>query len=110
MNSGRLNCRCSLYGKRQSETELGDLTYRYDEIGKLWAEIIPTNGKTEGYTDGSEWQEISHKVRIRRGQYKITNDMYLLFNNLKLEIKYPIDDYKKRNYIYLYCKLVLEEN
>lgn len=107
----RLHNRISIYGKTESQTEFGEVTYKYEKLKTVWAEILPVqaNNKEEIVTGEAIRSRTTHKITIRKGAIKnITPDMYFMFNEQKYEIMYFMPHYQKNDIVEIYCELIIE--
>ena len=105
----RLNNRIALYTKVQVINELGEKDYQYQQIKTIYAEILPQSGNEKTGQGNTLFSEISHKIIIRANAVKqLSNDMYIVFDSKRYDVKYFQPNYKYHNYIELYCKLVVE--
>lgn len=105
----RLNNRIDLYSKMQTVNELGEKDYQYQCIKTVYAEILPQSGSEKTGQGNTLFSEISHKFVIRANAVKqLSNDMYIVFDGKKYDIKYFQPNYKYHSSIELYCKLVVE--
>lgn len=107
----RLRNRISIYGKTEIQTEFGEVTYKYEKIKSVWAEILPIQaGNAEEKVKGEAVRSrTTHKITIRKGAIKnITPDMFFMFNEQKYEIMYFMPHYQKNDIVEIYCKLIIE--
>ncbi len=98
-----------MFSRIESKTEFGELTYKYEKVQTVWAEITPTSGR-ENTLDGNSIQaSITHKVTVRTGAIKKPrNDMYFEYKGQRYEVMYFMPYYRKNDLIEFYCKLIIE--
>ena len=109
MNPGLLNCRIDVYGKSEGKNEFNEITYDYNKICSVWAEIKPLTGRETRIEGNSTGADITHKFIVRMGAIKKPrNDMCFSYRGQCYEVMYFIPHYKKRNLIEFYCKLNIE--
>lgn len=105
----RLRHRIDVYAKTESKTEFGELTYSYNKISTVWAEILPTSGRENNRNGGTVYESITHKITVRNGAVENPrNDMYFTFKNQKYKVMYYMPHYRRNDLIEFYCKLILE--
>jgi len=104
----RLRRRADVYVKSESRTEFGELTYDYEKISSVWAEIKPISAK-ENVVDGNSIQTAAdYKIVVRNGAIKEPrNDMYFIFKGQKYEVKY-FCPFNYKCVVEFYCKLIIE--
>lgn len=98
-----------MFSRTESKTEFGELTYKYEKVQTVWAEIIPISGR-ENTLDGNSIQaSITHKVTVRMGAIKQPrNDMYFEYKGQRYEVMYFMPQYRRNDLIEFYCKLIIE--
>ncbi|WP_066452674.1 phage head closure protein [Anaerotruncus rubiinfantis] len=107
--ASRLNCRVDLYGKKEAKNNLEEKTYDYVKIKTLWAEVRPVSGSQYPISGGMLYAEITHKITIRaESATELTNDMYFLFRGQRYDVKYFMPNYRQRDRVEIYCRLVVE--
>lgn len=107
--SSRLNCRVRLWGRTSVVNDLGESDFAYKPLRDVWAEVLPTGGSEQGGQGGTVFAEVTHKVTVRAGALpELTNDMYLTFRGQRYDVKYAIPNYKLRDRIEIYCRLVVD--
>lgn len=105
----RLRNRVELYAKKEGVTEFGELTYSYEYVAGLWAEILPISGKEIREQGQAVSALVTHKITLRQGAIKQPqNDMYFKYNNQKYSIMYFMPHYKGNDLVEFYCKLEIE--
>lgn len=104
-----LNCRVALYGKIERVNALKEKVYDYEKIKALWAEVLPTTGNQQELAGGMMYADITHKITVRtESAPDLTNDMYFLFRGQRYDVKYFMPNYKIRDRVEVYCRLVVE--
>lgn len=105
----RLRHKIAVYAKTESKTEFGELTYAYEKIKSVWAEITPKTGR-ENTLDGNSIQvSVTHKITVRNGSIKEPrNDMYFVLKGQRYEVLYFMPHYRHNDLIEFYCKLIIE--
>lgn len=109
MNCGLLKHRIDVYSKVEGKTEFNELTYDYEKISSVWAEITPTSGKENTIPGDSIQVSVTHKIVTRDGAIKKPrNDMYFVFRGQCYEVMYFMPHYRRKDLIEYYCKLIIE--
>lgn len=104
----RLNKRITVFDKRIVENELGEETFNFIEVKKIWAAIKPTNGSKKERADSS-FSEVNIKIIIRKNSLlNINNSMYFLFKEQRYDIEYFIPVFNNIKFLEIYCRLVIE--
>lgn len=106
--SNDLNCRIDVYEKTKVLNEIGENEYAEGLIASIWANIIPMNGSMKNGQADTESVEISHKFVIRKNVIELKNTMIFVFENQRYEVKHYIPNYKKKDRIEVFCRLVVE--
>ena len=105
----RLNSKVELYQKIKITNELGEKDYQYQKSKMIYAEISPQSGSEKAARGNTIFAEISHKFTIRANAVShLSNDMYFIFKEQRYDIKYFQPNYKYRDRIEVFCKLVVE--
>ncbi len=105
----RLRHKIAVYAKTESKTEFGELTYNYEKISSVWAEIVPKIGKENNISGDSVQVSVTHKITVRNGSIKEPrNDMYFEFKGQRYEVLYFMPHYRRNDLIEFYCKLIIE--
>ena len=108
--SSRLTNRIDVYGKIKIENELGETDYKYEKLKTIWAEIMPESGNVQSGEGKTEYANINYKFVIRSSALsELSNDMYFVFKGQRYDIQYFNPNYKYRNCIEIFCKLVIEK-
>ncbi len=109
MNAGILKNRVEVFEKAQTENEFGQMSYTYNRLGFIWAEILPTRGGIEKMEGETIRTNITHKIIVRRNAIKEPhNEMYFIYRGQKYDVQYFMFHYQKNHTIEFYCKLTIE--
>nr|DAD95065.1 MAG TPA: Putative head tail adaptor [Siphoviridae sp. ctVqj4] len=105
----RLKNRIDVYGRTENENELKEKDYIYAKKASIWAEISPQSGRESTGQGNTIYSEINYKFTIRINSLKtITNDMYFMYRGQRYDIVYFNPNYKYRDSVDVFCKLVVE--
>lgn len=105
----RLRHKIDVFSKVEGKTEFGEVTYDYEKVSSVWAEIVPTAGKENTVKGDSIQVSVTHKITVRNGAIKEPrNDMYFIFKGQKYEVLYFMPHYRRNDLIEFYCKLIIE--
>ena len=105
----RLRHRIGVFSKVEGKTEFGEVTYDYEKVSSVWAEIVSTAGKENTVKGDSIQVSVTHKITVRKGAIKEPrNDMYFIFKGQKYEVLYFMPHYRRNDLIEFYCKLIIE--
>lgn len=109
MNINSLNKRIDVYAKSECENEVGDIEYKYNKQKTIWAAIIPQTGRLQVQQANTILSDVTHKVIVRYEAGKeITQDMYFMFRDKKLDIKYILNPYFKNESLEIFCQELTE--
>ena len=114
VNTGDLRHRIDVYGNVEYENELGETSYKFGKIKRIWANIIPQTGSLQKQATDTILTNVTHKIEVRYAAGKdITKDMQIFFkdkNNVihRYEIKYPINPYFRNETIEIFCQELME--
>lgn len=109
MNCGLLKWRIDVYGKTKGKNEFNEITYDYDKICSVWAEIKPISGRETSIDGNSIGANITHKFIVRMGAIKQPrNDMYFEYKGQRYEVMYFMPNYRRNDLVEFYCKLIIE--
>ncbi len=106
----RLNQRIDVYGKCEHpiQNELGENDFVFEKKKSVWAEIRPQKGAEKELVGNILYSEITHKIVIRsKAISKLSNDMYFDYQGQRYDILYFYPNYKSRDNVEIYCKLVV---
>ena len=105
-----LRCRITIYRRKKVENELEESTYDYQPERTVWAEIVPTSGRTAPLKGETERAEITHRVRLRASSCpSIERGMYFTFRGQRYDVLYGYPIYNRSGWMELYCRLVVED-
>lgn len=94
MNAGKLNKKIEVHGNNVNENELGEVSYRFEMIKSLYAEVIPQTGSLRNTQAETILTNVTHKIIVRYNSGKfITKEMKIVFKNHTFEIKYILNPY-----------------
>ena len=86
-------------------------TFTYQPERTVWAEIVPTSGRTAPLEGAVERAEITHRVRLRISACPvIERGMYFTFRRQRYDVLYGYPIYNRRGWLELYCRLVVEDS
>ncbi len=106
-----LRCRIQLYCLEKSENELGETVPDYKPDRVVWANIVPTSGRSGSLEGDVERMEVTHKVTLRAGSLpEIQNGMRFTFRSQWYEVLYGYPIYNRAGWLELYCRLVVEDH
>lgn len=102
--------RLDVYERQENGVDVSGCTI-YDNIhvGRIWGQIITSGNKENSYDGNFKDYEITHKIRVRRGLYKYSKGMYLVYSDYKYEVVSVQPMYNQPELIELGCKMVVEE-
>ncbi|WP_321833627.1 head-tail adaptor protein [Clostridium butyricum] len=107
--TNRLKNKIDVYGKQKIKNELGEDDYVFLKIKSVWCEIKPQSGMVKTLEGNYEYAEMSYKITIRNNAIpNLDNTMYFVHKNQKYSIKYFQPNFKNKNVIEVFCKLVVE--
>ena len=102
IDCGRFNKRVEILKWVESENEIGETINKLDVFKTIWAEIHPLKGKE--YVEAKMLEaETTYKVTCR--YFKgLTEDMYIRYLDLELQITSICDSDMKHKYYEIMCK------
>ncbi len=104
-----LRTRISIYRTVKKTNELNETTYDAQLDRVVWANIVPTSGRTAPLTGNVEQAEITHKVTVRSTSCPtIDRGMYFMFRGQRYDILYGYPIYNRAGWLELFCRLVVE--
>ena len=65
IQAGDLRCRIQLYELEEVRNVLGERTMEYRPGRKVWAQIVPTSGRSAPQAGEVEPMEVTHRVVVR---------------------------------------------
>ncbi|HBM74713.1 MAG TPA: head-tail adaptor protein [Clostridiaceae bacterium] len=109
MNIAGLKNRIEIWGKSSTTNELGEADYADAKLKTIWAEIIPQTGKLQTQQANTILSNVTHKIICRYGAGKdITQDMWIMYNGHRFDIKYILNPYFKNESLEIFCEEVIE--
>lgn len=112
MNSGSLRNKLDLYGKVESEDELGATKQVYQKIKTVFGNIIPANlsGSVSNGQANTLYANVTHRLKVRKLSIKnLTVDMYFKDKDgLRYDIEYFQPDYKNDDFWEIMLKIKYE--
>ena len=109
VEAGDLRDKVAVYQSVPVETETGETDYIFSEVKKIWANVVPTSGRTENLRGDVERAAVTHKVTIRGSALKLTTDTYFICRGQRLDVLYWYPVYNRAGWLEVFCKLVIEE-
>lgn len=104
-----LRSRIQLYQLVEKKNELGETVPDYQPDRAVWANIVPTSGRTGTLEGDAERMEVTHRVTLRAGILpEIQNGMRFTFRGQWYEVLYGYPIYNRGGWLELYCRLVVE--
>ena len=111
VSASGLRARITIYRRKETENELEEKTFTYQPERTVWAEIVPTSGRTAPLEGAVERAEITHRVRLRISACPvIVRGMYFTFRRQRYDVLYGYPIYNRRGWLELYCRLVVEDS
>lgn len=111
VSASGLRARVTIYRRKETENELEEKTFTYQPERTVWAEIVPTSGRTAPLEGAVERAEITHRVRLRISACPvIERGMYFTFRRQRYDVLYGYSIYNRRGWLELYCRLVVEDS
>ena len=105
-----LRAKITIYRQKKGENELKETTYDYQPERTVWAEIVPTSGRTAPLEGETERAEITHRVRLRASSCpSIERGMYFSLRGQRYVVLYCYPIYNRSGWMELYCRLVVED-
>lgn len=105
----RLKNRIEVWGNVETKNELGEKDYKPQKIKSVWCEIKPQSGMVKTTEGNYEYAEMVYKITVRSNSIpNLDNTMYFVYKNQKYSIKYFQPNFKNRNIIEIFCRLVIE--
>lgn len=107
--ANKLTKRISIWGNVEVENRLEETTYKFEEIKKIWSEIIPQTGSLQKQVADTILTNVTHKIKVRytAGQ-DITKEMKIKFKGHTFEIKYILNPYFENKWLEIFVQEVLQ--
>lgn len=109
INSGDLRHRIEIWENKRTKNELGETTYEWKKINKIWASVVPQTGKMQSQQAETILTNVTHKIIIRySAEPNITKDMQIFHRDHQYEIEYILNPYERDETLEIFCKEELE--
>jgi SPP1 family predicted phage head-tail adaptor len=109
VNSGDLRHLIDIYGKVKYSNELNETAFEFRKLKTVCAAIIPQTGSLQKQQTDTVLTNVTHKIIVRYdSENDIKNDMYIMFNNHRFDIKYTLNPYFKNECLEIFCQEVIE--
>lgn len=109
MNPAKLQHKVNVYANLKVENEIGEKSYKFTELKKIWAAIIPQTGTLQRQEAETILTNVTHKIIVRYNAGKdITKDMQIYFRNHKFEIKYILNPYFNNETLEIFCQELID--
>lgn len=106
-----LRARITIYRKVKETNDLGETYFDYQPERTVWANIVPTSGRTADLEGNTERAEITHKVTVRAPSCPVIDrGMYFTFRGQRYDILYGYPIYNRAGWLELFCRLVVEDD
>jgi len=104
-----LNKRIEIWGKIKITNELGETDYTEAKIKTIWASIVPQTGSLQRGQVETILSNVTTKFICRYSSGKdIAQDMWIIFNGKRNDIKYILNPYEKNESLEIFCTEVIE--
>jgi len=101
----KMNNRVEVWGKKIIDTDLGE-DYEDSFIKKMWCDIIPIGGSKKNASGETEYNDTTFKIRARKQELR--SDNWLIYRELRYDIKYILPDFNTNKFIEIYAELNTE--
>lgn len=114
MNPGLLNKRIEIWGKTPFQNEAGVTDFNEQKLKTVWANLESgvgsrvNRGSIKRGQAETEYTDVNHLIRIRHGSFDVKEDNWIIYNQLRFDIKYIVRDFNKKRFIDLHCSLITE--
>ncbi len=103
-----LNKRIAVWGNVEFDNELDEKDFKPDKIKTIWAQIIPQTGSLQKQQADTILSDVTTKIKVRYGAGKdITQDMWLIYQGHKFDIKYILDPYFAHKFLEIFCEEII---
>jgi SPP1 family predicted phage head-tail adaptor len=106
-----LNKKVYVWGDVPYINELGeeDVNPGLIKVNPIWASLIPQTGSLQKQQGETILSNVTHKIKIRYSSGKdITQDMWIIFQGHRFDIKYILNPYFSNEFLELFCEEVIE--
>ncbi len=108
--ASELRHRIAVYAVRDVRDDTDESYNEYYELRKIWAKIIPVNGRTETIDGDMERVVVTHRVFIRTAALpELASEMYFMYRGQKYEVQYFMPVYNQRGLTEIGCVLTMEK-
>lgn len=110
MNPGKLNNRIEIWGNEKIKNEVGAEDVEPKLIKEIWADIISldSNQDLKQGEANTKYSDAKFKVRIRYNAYNIKEDHWIVYKDMRFDIKYILPDFKHKKFKDIFCNVVTE--
>lgn len=106
--TNNLKHRIEIHANIKSENDLGEDTFEFGPLKKLWAAIIPQTGALQRQQADTILTNVTHKIIVRYSAGKeITKEMKIYYKNHEFEIKYILNPYFSNEFLEIFVQEVL---
>lgn len=103
-----LSKRIAVHGNVEYTNHLNEEAEKFDEIKKIWAEIIPQTGALQRQQMDTVLTNVTHKIIVRYSAGKfITKEMKIHYKSHVFEIKFILNPYFSNEYLEIFVQEVL---
>lgn len=107
--AGDLRCRIQLYELEEVRNVLGERTMEYRPGRKVWAQIVPTSGRS-ALAGEVEPMEVTHRVVVRSSALpELRNGLRFTFRGQWYEVLYGYPIYNRTGWLELFARLVVDD-
>ncbi|EKQ50268.1 MULTISPECIES: phage head closure protein [unclassified Clostridium] len=107
----RLDKKIEVWGKVEvHDEELNEDTFQDAKIKDkpIWCKIIPQTGSLQKQQANTMLSSVTHKIKVRYGAGKdITQDMWLIHQGHRFDIKYILDPYFAHQFLEIFCEEII---
>ncbi len=110
IQAGDLRCRIQLYELEEVRNVLGERTMEYRPGRKVWAQIVPTSGRSVPQAGEVEPMEVTHRVVVRSTALpELRNGLRFTFRGHWYEVLYGYPIYNRTGWLELFARLVVDD-
>lgn len=104
-----MNKKIEIWGNIKHENELGETSYEFEKINRIWAAIIPQTAVLQRQQTDTILTNVTHKIIVRYSAGKdITKDMQIYYKNHRFEIKYILNPYERNETLEIFCQELID--